>query len=86
MCATFAARASLAHNGFFLARATRGAVFHGALHARLDFPDQVLDFKLALDARNEAIKILLGTGILKVVERAPISQGGHERRQLQRGL
>src|SRR5207248_3205510 len=50
VCTALAAGSGLAHDGFVLACASGGTVFDGPLHARLDFADQFLDFKLALDA------------------------------------
>src|SRR5438270_1969613 len=85
--AVFGAGAGLAQDLLFTkvqAQAAGGAILHGAGHAFSDFRDQRANIKLALYARLKADDLIHRRGMLEVIERASVGDGGNQRAELQR--
>ena len=64
--------------------AAGGAILHGAGHAFSDFRNQRADIKLALYARLKADDLIDRRGVLEVIKRASVGDGGNQRAELQR--
>src|SRR5690348_14663854 len=85
--AVFGAGAGLAQNLLFTkvqAEASSGAITHCAGHAFSNFRDERTNIKLALYARLKADDLINRRGMLEVIKRASVGDGGNQRAELQR--
>src|SRR6185369_916934 len=61
-----------------------GAILHGAGHAFSNFRDERADIELALYTRLKADDLIDRRGMLEVIERPAVGDGGNQRAELQR--
>ena len=82
------AGSGLAENRLFIevhAYAAGGSVLHGASHAIRNFRDERGDVEMTLHVRLEIGNFIRRRGMLHVIERSAVGDGGNHGSQLQRG-